>query len=272
MCRLGNISAGLSSYALLLVVAWAVSILAAWVLGTVPAGDTPDDLVLRTMGISAIVGAVILRYFYVQHQWRRQIERESQARIQALHSRIRPHFLFNSMNVIASLTRTNPKLAEEVVQDLADLFRFTLSNAGARISLQDELEVSRRYLHIEQQRLGERLDVQWHMDGIPSDASIPPLTVQPLLENAVYHGIEPQPGGGTIEVSGARRGSSIEISIQNPLPAEGNPKHRKGNQLAMDNIRERLEAVYGRRGGLRTESTDGRFVATITIPYMVEGT
>ena len=138
--------------------------------------------------------ALALRYFYVTHEWRRNVELQAQARVHALQARIRPHFLFNSMNTIAALTRSNPARAEEAVQDLADLFRANLSEKRNQIPLADEIDIARTYQRIEQLRLGDRLQVEWEVDALPRDALVPGLTLQPLLENAIYHGIEPRAG------------------------------------------------------------------------------
>ena len=126
-----------------------------------------DGLMIRSLGISAILGAMVLRYLYLHHMWRLQVEAEAEARFQKLQARIRPHFLFNSMNTIANLTQTDPGLAEEVVQDLADLFRATLSEAHEGSTLAKELELAYRYLNIEKQRLGERLRVLWDVEELP---------------------------------------------------------------------------------------------------------
>ncbi len=183
--RYGNRVAGLSAWLILMLLTLLVSGFAIKVLTINPAGV----FLLKSLGISAIVSALMLRYLYFQHLWRLQVQAESQARFQALQSRIRPHFLFNSMNTIASLTRSDPKLAEEVVHDLSDLFRASLSDARDQNTLGDELELARGYLRIEHQRLGERLRVEWDLEGLPESAILPALILQPLLENAVYHAL-----------------------------------------------------------------------------------
>ncbi|MGH8630521.1 MAG: sensor histidine kinase, partial [Burkholderiales bacterium] len=181
------------SYAATLFISLCVSELA-WRLGSdwmsLPDEPPPDHLsfLVRSLGISAIAWALTLRYFYVQHQWRRRMESEADARFQALQSRIRPHFLFNCMNTIAGLTRRSPQLAEEAIEDLADLFRASLRDVQRPDTLREELELCERYLRIEGHRLGERLRVDWRMDGVDRDISLPALILQPLLENAIYHG------------------------------------------------------------------------------------
>ncbi|MES1195421.1 MAG: histidine kinase, partial [Steroidobacter sp.] len=152
-----------------------------------------SGFLLRTFAITFIVSSLTLRYFHIAGEWRSSVELEAQARIRALQARIRPHFLFNSMNTIASLTRTDPQRAEAAVEDLADLFRANLRDARGHISLQDELEIARIYQRIEQLRLGDRLQVEWQVDALPMQAQVPCLLIQPLIENAVYHGIEPLP-------------------------------------------------------------------------------
>jgi len=204
---------------------------------------THASFLLRTFAIAFIVSSLALRYFHVSGEWRHSVELEAQARIRALQARIRPHFLFNSMNTIAALTRSDPQRAEQAVEDLADLFRANLSDARGRITLKEELEIARIYQRIEQLRLGERLQVIWTIAELPLRALVPSLLVQPLLENAVYHGIEPQADGGTVTVVGKFDGEYIQLSVSNPLPPSASAKH-KGHGIALDNIRQRLELAW----------------------------
>ncbi len=173
-----------------------------------------------------MVTALALRYFYVTHEWRHNVELQAKARVHALQARIRPHFLFNSMNTIAALTRSNPARAEEAVQDLADLFRANLNEKRNQISLAEEIDVARTYQRMEQLRLGERLHVDWKIDSLPTDALVPGLTLQPLLENAIYHGVEPRPDGGVVTVTGEFNKGMITIVVSNPVPA-AEPHHAR---------------------------------------------
>jgi two-component system sensor histidine kinase AlgZ len=233
---------------------------------------------VSNLGICSIVSAIVLRYFYIQHQYSRNLEAKSQARIQALQSRIRPHFLFNSLNTIASLTTTQPELAEEATIDLADLFRGTLANASYEVQLKEEWNLARRYLHIEKLRLGSRLQVEWAVDTVPMDALIPQLTIQPLVENAIYHGIEHIPEGGTITVAGTISGANvgsgkkdkqlITITVTNPVPAYTPPKERVSNKMAQENIRMRLAAYYGNKGKLLARKVDAMYELTLQFPYI----
>ena len=272
--RLRENTAATISYALLLLVTLVLSELAYRIALLTGYGweVTPywhAELLLRNLAISAVVNAVTLRYFYVQHQWENQIKAESQARVAALQARIRPHFLFNSMNTIASLTRSDPALAEEAVLDLADLFRHSLADAQQQVTLKEEFELSRRYLRIEQLRLGERLRVEWDIAALPDDALLPPLSVQPLLENAIYHGIEPRADGGTIQVRGQRDGDKLMLSIENPVP-EHNNNPRQGNRMALENIRLRFEALYGGQGGLSSTQKASSFYVELCFPYQAK--
>jgi len=233
---------------------------------------TPEwhlEYLLRNLAIGAIVAAVALRYFYVQYQWKSNLESEAQARIQALQSRIRPHFLFNCMNTIASFTRSKPALAEQVVEDLADLFRVSLGDARFPVTLGRELEVCRQYLRIEGLRLGDRLQVDWDTDALPTDALIPALTLQPIVENAIYHGIEPAPHGGWVRLSGKRLGERLQITITNSLDKASSSQHR-GNQLAQDNVRQRLQAFFDDRSKLAIVAVDQGYRVQITVPYLSE--
>ncbi len=268
--RLGNWRAGISVFCILLGMTWLLTRLAIWLeggLGLVLLPQNHADFLWRTMGISAIIGVLALHYLYLQYLWRRQEEAENSARLQALHSRIRPHFLFNSMNTIASLTHSDPAMAEEVVEDLADLFRVSLGDAGQLSTLGKELELARQYLSIEHYRLGERLKLQWELKDLPEHAKIPPMIIQPLLENAVYHGIEPAAKGGTITISGHYRRNRINLSIRNTLPEEGERSHREGNQLALENIRARLSGVYDVEASLTESNIDGEYQVRLVIPH-----
>ncbi len=217
------------------------------------------------LGIAAIISAVALRYLYQLHRHQEKELAEAQARAQALRARIRPHFLFNSMNTIASLTRADPALAEEVVHDLSDLFRASLSGAERASSLQQELELARGYLRIEQQRLGERLAIHWDLGELPLEVRMPPLLLQPLLENAVYHGIEPAVSGGEIVVAGRFRKGVVNISVSNTL-APGGTGQREGNHVAQQNVADRLRAFFGEQAGMRIGEVDGRYQVRIHFP------
>ncbi|HHI77120.1 MAG TPA: sensor histidine kinase [Gammaproteobacteria bacterium] len=223
-------------------------------------------LLAAQLGIAAIVLAVALRYLYELHCQQQRELAEARARALALQARIRPHFLFNSMNTLASLTRSDPALAEQVVEDLSDLFRASLADDGARSTLGQELELARGYLRIEAQRLGERLRVQWDLEPeLPLDAPMPPLLLQPLLENAVYHGIEPALEGGEILVSVRARRGLINISVSNTLPPAP-ARARPGNRMAQRNIADRLHACYGEAAGMRIGEVEGRYQVRIHFP------
>ena len=222
--------------------------------------------VLRNSAIGFVISAVTLRYFYVTHQWRRNIEMRAAARVHALQARIRPHFLFNSMNTIAALTRSAPAQAEQAVQDLADLFRASLGDPNQTITLADELEIAHTYQRIEQLRLGERLKVTWDVQALPRDARVPGLLLQPLLENAIYHGIEPRAAGGTVHVHGERSGELISVVIRNPVGAPSGA--REGNRLALENIRERLTLLYGGRALVKAGRFGEEYIVTLRFPYI----
>jgi two-component system sensor histidine kinase AlgZ len=171
------------------------------------------------------------------------------------------------MNTIASLTRTSPKHAEEAVEDLADLFRATLKDSDKPLRLKEELELSRMYQRIEALRLGERLQVKWDIAELPMRAIVPSLIVQPLLENAIYHGIEPLDGGGTVEVRGRRDDDDLVISVANPVCGDGRRASRDGNRLALENIRQRLRLVYGERGRVDVVESADRYEVCLRFPY-----
>lgn len=262
------------SYLLVLITCLLVTELSWWLFLSSPALSISVRLehtqfVLRCMGISAIVSALALRYFYVQQQWRNNLEIQAQARIQALQARIRPHFLFNCMNIIASLTRKDPKLAEETVEDLADLFRVSLQDSESLSTLEQEIELCKRYLRIETFRLGDRLRVDWHIGEVDPRTRLPVLSLQPLIENAIYHGVEQVAEGGTIRVYGYVQDNHVHLKVENPVPAS-RVNARQGNQLAQDNIEQRLHACFGPAAGMTTEIRDNLYIAEITFPHHAE--
>ena len=227
--------------------------------------DSHAGFLFRTFMVSAIVIALGMRYLYVSSEWRRSIVLEAQARISALQALIRPHFLFNSMNTIASLTRTDPRQAEEAVEDLSDLLRANLNTAKNRTSLKQELETAAIYQRIEKLRLGDRLRVHWDVDDLPMRALIPSLTIQPLLENAIYHGIELLPDGGEVTVTGRREDKDLVIAMSNPV-ATGTERSKRGNKMAMSNIRQRFELAYGNRAAVDVDDDRDRFTVTLRFP------
>lgn len=256
--------AALSSYALILLVTQVFS----WVtlnMGLVNLPYSVSDLhfYARNLAIAGIVGAVVLRYFYLQQQYRHRLRLESEARNIALQARIQPHFLFNSMNIIASLTRSNPRLAETVVENLSDLFRASLTNADRKVSLKEELDLCQRYLDIEQLRLGARLKVDMHLDEAIENVQIPLLLIQPLVENAVYHGIQPRMDGGWVRIHAKAFEDYATIVVTNPLSEQGSAP---GHGLALNNIRERLHLLFGTKASLETRTEQEQFVAELTLP------
>jgi two-component system sensor histidine kinase AlgZ len=228
------------------------------------------EFLAKNLSITAIVAAVALRYFYVQHQWRSQVQSEAKARIQALQSRIRPHFLFNSMNTIASLTRTSPKLAEQVTEDLADLFRASLGDASVPVTLVREIEVCRQYLRIEEQRLGARVSTEFDVKDLPEDALLPGLTLQPLAENAIYHGIEPAEHGGFIHISGSSDEKEIFMQISNSLPNSHARSVRESNRMAQENVEQRLRAFFGKSSSLEVSNASEEYTVKLRFPYLKE--
>ncbi|MES9874931.1 MAG: histidine kinase [Candidatus Sedimenticola sp. 6PFRAG7] len=265
--RQGDTLAGILAWLLILIITLAVAWVSEFLFRPSLGGGIEWALILKNLGISGIVSALVLRYFYIQHLWRQQVVAESQSRFQALQSRIRPHFLFNSMNTIAHLTRTDPKLAETVVEDLSELFRASLTDGRKRSTLGDELELCRHYLRIEGERLGGRLKVEWDIDDLPLNASLPSLILQPLLENAVYHGIEPASEPGLVQICGRYRRQRVNLSIRNTVPAEPTERHREGNRMALENTRQRLGGFFAGDAELTLSKVDGDHQVRVVFPY-----
>ena len=218
--------------------------------------------VWRAVLLAMAAGAIMLTYFELRV--RAFSPAQAEARLAALNARIRPHFLFNSLNAVLALIRARPQQAEEALESLSDLFRAAMRDPAALVSLADEIALSKQYLELEKLRLGERLAVDWQIGPVPMDQPIPPLMLQPLLENAVYHGIEPAPEGGTVRVSIARRGEELIIAIGNPTAAQ--LQHAAGNQMAVLNIRERLALYYDLEARLEIEAGDHCYEVRIILP------
>lgn len=217
----------------------------------------------QTLAFSAFVSFLLAGYFHLRGKALSPAVTE--ARLQALQARIRPHFLFNSLNAVLSLVRSDPRRAEHALEDLSELFRALMRENRDLVPLQDELDLTKAYLGLEQLRLGDRLSVDWHIDKMPSDALIPPLVIQPLVENAVYHGIEPHREPGQISLNIYRSGDTVHVVIRNPYAESG--AHHAGNKLALGNIRERLALHFDLDATLKSELMGAVYQVHISLPY-----
>ncbi len=219
--------------------------------------------IARPCLLAGIVTGIVLYYFYLQE--RAYSPAIAEARLQALQARIRPHFLFNSINAVLSLIRSQPKRAEKALEDMADLFRVLMSENRDLVPLAQEIALCHQYLDLEKLRLEDRLKITWQINDMPSDAMIPPLILQPLLENAVYHGIEPMPDGGEIIVKIYTKVKELHISISNPYAPQNN--HHSGNKMALKNIKERLKLHFDLESSLKAEAKNSRYDVHIRIPF-----
>ncbi|MFT5690702.1 MAG: two-component system sensor histidine kinase AlgZ [Oceanicoccus sp.] len=261
-------------YLVILIVVALTSATGQWLMegGFNGSGLNDIERILTHVLICAVLAGIVLRYFYLTQQLQLRQRTELQARIQALQSRIRPHFLFNSMNIIASLIAVDQEAAETAVEDLAGLFRASLAEVETEVSFSEELELCRRYVRIEQLRLADRLQVDWRVESVPQGIKIPSLSLQPLLENAIYHGIQPLAQGGLVTISGEYQGGVLTVTVTNPVldhAAMPDVSHR-GNRLALDNIHRRLQALYGNKAGLSTTLVKNLFHATIQYPILYD--
>jgi len=215
--------------------------------------------------LATLISALALRYFYVSEQWRARVKAVSKAEVDALQARIRPHFLFNSMNTIASLVRTDPATAERAVEDLSELFRAALGAGQGESTLGEEITLAERYLAIEALRLGPRLQVAWAIDpATPRTLRLPRLVLQPLLENAVLHGIAPLAQGGRIDIDVAVEGRRLRIEVRNPcLPAR---ERDAGNQHAQDSVAQRLAYHFGTEAKLIRSYEGGTYRCQLLLP------
>ncbi|WP_426690637.1 sensor histidine kinase [Rhodanobacter ginsengiterrae] len=214
--------------------------------------------------VAALLGAAMLRYFYVLAQWQTRLAAVTRAQVEALQARIRPHFLFNSMNTVAALIRVDPAAAERTVEDLCELFRAALGqHDSADGTLGEELALVERYLAIEQLRLGDRLQITRELHDLPEDFPLPRLLLQPLVENAVRHGIQPLREGGEVILRGACDGRGVRIEVINPLPPT---PAVAGNGHGLDNVRRRVGWRYGPKARVTAGPQDGRFVVLLQLP------
>lgn len=252
----------------------AVASLAVLVSGALTGADAP--VLLRALAWSWLAAAVALLYFDYR-SWR-FTPALAEARLMALTARIRPHFFFNSLNGVLGVIRSDPRRAERALEELADLFRALMQDNRERVPLRDEVDLCERYVDLERLRLGDRLSVRWEFGGegdtgaAPAatrealfEVRVPPLLLQPLLENAVYHGIEPSTETGEVVVRVARRGEVLSLEVDNPVCDAD--RHHAGNRMALDNIRERLMLFYDLEAGLDIDEGGGRYRVRIRLPY-----
>lgn len=211
--------------------------------------------------------AILMAYFH----WRAAMATPalSEARVLALNARIRPHFFFNTLNGVLGVMRSDPRRAEQALESLADLFRNLMRENRELVTVGDEIELANRYLDLERLRLGDRLRVEWDLRHCPLTARVPPLMLQPLIENAVYHGVEPSSQPGEIRIRIAQRGRELEIEVTNPL--HGEPRHHQGNRMAQANIRERLMLFFDIEAQMEAGPRDGHYVVLIRMPVRRQG-
>ena len=205
---------------------------------------------------AALVAALVLRA-------KGRMPAETAARLSELQARIRPHFLFNTLNSAIALVREDPARAELVLEDLSDLFRHALADQGEAVTLEKEVAIARAYLEIEQVRFGDRLQVEWSIDPQADKAKVPPLLLQPLVENAVKHGVEPSATGAQVKVTTQRRNGIVVIKVTNTVPAgQGSP----GHGIAQANVRERLRLLHDVQAQFRTALKDGIYQVRMEVP------
>ncbi len=233
-------------------------------IGLVPNDVTSSDFVGGCILLALLMSLLGVRYGYMHTQWRAQIEAQARAEVDALTARIRPHFLFNSMNTVAGLVRVDPERAEQLIEDLSELFRAALTAGAEPHSLERELDLCERYLEIERLRIGDRLRVRWRIDDALLSQPVLPLLLQPLVENAVYHGVQPLAAGGEVEIRAERRGAKLRLCITNPIP--DSPSPTRGHGVALKNIERRLALAYGSGARMDIERQSDRFLVSVEQP------
>jgi two-component system, LytTR family, sensor histidine kinase AlgZ len=222
---------------------------------------------LRDVILGIAFSSILLAYFHLRAQALSPARQE--ARLRALQARIRPHFLFNTINAVLSIVRADPKRAETALEDMADLFRMAMADQNELVALGKEVALARQYLAIEELRLGERLEVHWDTQNMPPDALIPPLILQPLLENGVYHGIEPLTEGGIIDVRLYLDNDKLNLEVSNPARSQAEPRNA-GHRMALSNIRERLALLFDVEAQYQVEHDATHYRVHIVIPYVKE--
>jgi len=216
---------------------------------------------LASAASGALLSALLVTALVMRAKGR--MPAHASARLLELQSRIRPHFLFNTLNSAIALVRAEPAKAEALLEDLSDLFRHALKDADTPVTLAEEVTLAQRYLAIEQVRFGERLNVQWSLDPSANAALLPPLLLQPLVENAVRHGVEPSVGGADVHISTQRRGSTVVIKVTNTVPAG---QGASGHGLALRNVRERLALLHDVQGQFHSGFKDGVYHVRMEVP------
>ena len=266
LVKLPRIPAYLLTLAALVLLVACASAVVAWLDHALGTGLTPVSgarFVVGNTVLAALLGAALLRYFYVLADWRARLAAVARAQFEALQARIRPHFLYNSMNTVAALVRVDPAAAERTIEDLSELFRAALGAEDKPSTLGAELGLIDRYLAIEQLRLGDRLKVERDLDALPLDMEMPALLLQPLVENAVYHGIQPRREGGTLKIAGRQTEAGVEIEIDNPRP-DITSTHRSGH--GMHSVRRRIAYHFGELGRLDVRVDDGIYRVIVRLP------
>ncbi len=270
--RLPSLRALLAAYVLLLLITFLIGEIALWMLWftkKIPLAH-PEwyaSFHVFNLTVSAVVNGLLLRFFLAKHELKQRTLSEARAKLQALQSRIRPHFVFNALNIIASLVRSEPAKAEKAIEDMADLFRMMLSEDEQLVPVKNEVDVAKQYLALESLRLDNRLQVEWDVGTFQRKAVMPILTLQPLLENAIRHGIEELPAGGRIGVRLWEEADAIHIRVANPVPAVKRKERITTSHVqSLENIRRRFHSYYGDAAVLHAAEDQGQFVATVALP------
>jgi two-component system, LytTR family, sensor histidine kinase AlgZ len=269
--RLPKLRALAAAYLLLLLTTFVVSELAVlllWAIGQVKTArpEWYSDFQILNLTISAIANGLLLRHYLARHELRQRVLSEARARMQALQSRIRPHFVFNSLNIIASLTRTEPAKAEAAIEDMAELFRMMLSENESLVPLRNEIDVAKKYLALEKLRLDNRLTVNWDIGTFPRKAVVPVLTLQPILENVIRNGVEAIAEGGVVDVRLWEENDRVRINVTGPVPPPRARRTVRNPGEGLDNIRQRFQNQYGSAASLATREENGRFAVEVALP------
>lgn len=219
---------------------------------------------IKAVLLSAIVVGIGLRYFVLQHLHQQQKQAQLQSQIEVLQARIQPHFMFNTLNAIASVIHVDQDKAEAMTLDFADLMRSTMQQP-ALVPLASEIDLCKQYSSLEQIRFGEKLTFNWSVSAASEAIKVPNLLLQPLIENAIYHGIQGRPEGGLIEISSTVTANELVISVRNPLAGQ-DFSPQSGQRFALDNITHRLQLIYGDSASMKQQLSDSYFEVNLNLP------
>lgn len=276
LSTLPAVYAGFLSWLFIVLLVLAFSLLVQWLRPGLGLGSLDVQWILRDVLLAAIFSGIALRYRYLEALLKARQQAQYKADIQALQARIKPHFLFNSLNSISSLMHIDIDKAEAALDDLAQLFRASLASQEVLVSWYEELEVCEKYLAIERLRLEDRLQLDWQVELETRQVQVPLLTLQPVLENAIVHGVSRCVAGGCIAIRLWRQGNDVRLEVSNPVVSDSSERQNRSHlgdepdAHALRNIQHRLAFIYGDTVRLSYGLDDNRQQFEFSLTYPLE--